>query len=85
VGPRQIWTGAENLAPHRDSILGLSTRSESLYRLSYPVPLQRMGTECYSGNVTGRHDSIDLHVGGTVVFKMDPREIVQGLDCIYLA
>jgi hypothetical protein len=38
VGPRSVWTDAENLAPHRDSIPGPSSRSESLYRLSYRGP-----------------------------------------------
>jgi hypothetical protein len=35
--PGWAWTGAENLSPpHRDSIPAPSSRSESLYRLSYP-------------------------------------------------
>ena len=36
AGP--VWTGAENLAPHRDSIPDRPARSESLYRLSYRGP-----------------------------------------------
>ena len=39
--PGPVWTGAENQAPHRDSITGPSSRSESLYRLSYPGPPQQ--------------------------------------------
>jgi hypothetical protein len=42
--PGPVWTGAENLAPHRDSIPGPDrpARSQSLYRLSYPAHLCRM-------------------------------------------
>jgi len=32
-----VWTGVENLAPHRDSILDHPACSQSLYRLSYRV------------------------------------------------
>ena len=35
--PRPVWTGAENLAPHRDSIPDRPARSQSLYGLSYPA------------------------------------------------
>ena len=35
--PGPVWIGAENLAPHRDSIPDLPARSESLYRLRYPA------------------------------------------------
>jgi len=35
--PGPVWTGAENLVPHRDSILNRPDRSQSLYRLSYPA------------------------------------------------
>ena len=35
--PGPVWIGAENLAPHRDSIPDLPARSESLYRLLYPA------------------------------------------------
>ena len=38
--PQTVWTGAENLAPHRDSI-NRPTRSESLCRLSYPSGLRQ--------------------------------------------
>jgi len=34
-----VWTDAENLAPHRDSI-PVPARRQSLYRLSYPAPHQ---------------------------------------------
>jgi len=33
--PGPVWTGSENLAPHRDSIPDRPARSRSLYRLSY--------------------------------------------------
>ena len=36
--PGSVWTGAVNLAPHRDSIPYYPARSESLYRLNYPGP-----------------------------------------------
>ena len=36
--PGPVWTGGENLAPHRDSIPDRPVRSESLYRLSYSGP-----------------------------------------------
>ena len=39
VGPRAGLDGCEKSRPHRDSIPGPSSRSESLYRLSYPGPL----------------------------------------------
>ena len=35
--PGPVWTGAENLAPHRDSIPDRPARNQSLYRLSYPA------------------------------------------------
>jgi hypothetical protein len=35
---RPVCTGADNLAPHRDSIPGRPVCSESLYRLRYPGP-----------------------------------------------
>jgi len=38
VGPRAVWTGAEKLAPHRDSIPDRPALSGSLYRLSDPGP-----------------------------------------------
>jgi len=34
--PGPVWTG-EKSHPHRDSILDLSARSQSLYRLSHPA------------------------------------------------
>ena len=37
--PGPVWQGAENLAPHRDSI---PARSQSLYRLSYPAHKQAL-------------------------------------------
>ena len=36
--PEPVWTGAQNLAPYRDSIPGSPARCESLYRLSYRDP-----------------------------------------------
>ena len=36
--PGPVWTGAENLAPQRDSNPDRPVRSESLYRLSYRGP-----------------------------------------------
>ena len=36
VGPRQIWTGAENLAPTGIRSPDRPACSESLHRLSYP-------------------------------------------------
>ena len=33
--PGPVWTGAENVAPHRDLISDCPVRSQSLYRLSY--------------------------------------------------
>jgi hypothetical protein len=38
VGPRPVWTGAENLAPTGIRSPDRPARSESLYRLSYPGP-----------------------------------------------
>jgi len=35
--PGLVWTGAENLARHRDSISDRPARSPSLYRLRYPA------------------------------------------------
>ena len=35
--PGPVWTGAENLAPHRDSIPGPSSPNQSLYRLRSPA------------------------------------------------
>jgi len=35
--PEPVWTGAENLVPHRDSIPDCPARSQSLYRLRYPA------------------------------------------------
>jgi len=34
--PGPVWTGGKS-RPHRDSILDLPARSQSLYRLSYPT------------------------------------------------
>jgi hypothetical protein len=34
--PGQVWTSAENLATHRDSISESPAHKESLYRLRYP-------------------------------------------------
>ena len=53
--PEPVWTGAENLAPNRDSIPKRPARSQSLYRLHYPAhhlsqrwtqytPVSRYGT-----------------------------------------
>jgi len=39
VCPKAALDGWEKSRPHRDSIPGLPTRSESLYRLSYPSPV----------------------------------------------
>ena len=41
MGLRNGWTGAENLAPTWIRSLDRPARSESLYRLSYPVPVCR--------------------------------------------
>ena len=35
--PGQVWRGAENFAPHQDSIPDRQAHSQSLYRLSYRV------------------------------------------------
>ena len=35
--PGPVWTGAENLAPTAIRSPDVAARSESLYRLSYPV------------------------------------------------
>ena len=60
LGP--VWSGAENLVHHRDSIAGPSSRSESLYRLSYPGPLSKNITyfnsfNPYPANVENRVSS----------------------------
>jgi len=47
--PEEVWTGTENFDLHRDSIPALS---KSLYRLSYPEPLQHEGF-FFSKPVTG--------------------------------
>ena len=36
--PEQVWTAAENLAPTGIRSPGRPARSDSMYRLSYPVP-----------------------------------------------
>jgi hypothetical protein len=38
-GPGPVWTGAENFAPTGIRSPDRPARSESLYRLSYPGPL----------------------------------------------
>jgi hypothetical protein len=38
VGPRAVWTAAEDLAPTRIQSPNRPARSESLYRLRYPGP-----------------------------------------------
>jgi len=40
VGPRPVWTGAENLAPTGIPSPDRPARSDSLYQLSYPGPLE---------------------------------------------
>jgi len=37
--PGPVWTGAKNLVPTEIRSPGRPSRSESLYRLSYPDPL----------------------------------------------
>jgi hypothetical protein len=37
VGPRAVWTGAENLAPTGIRSPDRPARSQSLYRLRYPA------------------------------------------------
>jgi hypothetical protein len=39
---RQVWTGAENLAPTGIRSPDRRTRSQSLYRLSYAGPLTKI-------------------------------------------
>jgi hypothetical protein len=41
--PGPLWIGAENLAPTGIRSPDLPVRTESLYRLSYPVPQEREG------------------------------------------
>ena len=36
--PGPVWTVAENVAAHQDSIPYRSARSETLYRVGYPGP-----------------------------------------------
>ena len=50
VAPGTVWTGAENLAPTQIRSPDLQTRSECLYRLSYPGP-QNGYTGCPRRNV----------------------------------
>jgi hypothetical protein len=38
LGPRALWTGAENLTPTRVRSPDRPPRNESLYQLSYPGP-----------------------------------------------
>ena len=45
--PGPIWTGTENLAPHRDSIPDRPVRSESLYPLPYPGAVPPSGKHCH--------------------------------------
>jgi len=40
--PGSVWTGGKS-RPHRDSIPDRPTRSQSLYRLSYPAHLSKYG------------------------------------------
>jgi hypothetical protein len=41
-GPGPVWTGAKNLAPIGIRSLDRPARSESLYRLSYPGPINKV-------------------------------------------
>jgi len=43
--PGLVWTGEEYLAPTGIRSPDSSARSESLYRLSYPVPTSVSGTD----------------------------------------
>ena len=47
--PGPVWTGAENLAPHRDSIPDRPARSQLLYQLCCPAPHCRMEWVKYTG------------------------------------
>ena len=44
--PGPVWTGGKS-RPHRDSILDRPTRSQSLYRLSYPAHIDRIHNNTY--------------------------------------
>ena len=42
MGPRPVWTGAENLAPTKIRFLDRPARSQSLYRLRYSAHMVRV-------------------------------------------
>ena len=52
--PGPVWTGAENLAPTGIRTPGLPARSQSLYRLRYPVHQQNRVPGIFSGGKGGR-------------------------------
>jgi len=44
VGPREVWTGAENVVPTGIRSPDRPALIEPPYRLSYPGPLKNLGT-----------------------------------------
>jgi hypothetical protein len=58
--PGPVWTGAENLAPTGTRASDRSTRSKSLYRLSYPGPHG-------SGSIVGIWVSLSLVINSSQV------------------
>jgi hypothetical protein len=65
-----VWTGAENLAPHRDSIPDRPARSQSLYRLSCPAHTNHNDTNTKCSSVTSRiYGYTDYFVSAIALLK----------------
>ena len=56
--PGQVWTGAENLASTGIRSPDSPSRSESLYRLSYPDPLQEGNEQKYFRTAVQIYDRV---------------------------
>jgi hypothetical protein len=63
--PGQVWTGAENLAPIGIRSTDRAARSQSLYRLRYPGPVNLQCLTLHdSSKMAGgyyRRDNLDCH------------------------
>ena len=73
VGPRPVWTGAENLAPSVIRSPDHSARSKSLYCLHYPSPLICRVLFQYKQNI--KLFSTHFSAG-----KCPPRHMFQNLE-----
>ena len=68
--PGPVWTGGKS-RPHRNSIPDRPTRSQSLYRLSYPA--HKLGIET---------PEIDPAGGQSAVWNLEP--VGEGVSCLVL-